>query len=363
MPPLKKNVSPLLERSIESLTLAIELFNRPSEVARVHGVLILLQHAFEMLLKAAILQRTGRIHDREEKYTFGFDRCLTISTEEIKILSSDERATLSILDAQRDQAAHYYAEVSEDLLYVHAQSAVSLFDKMLRECFAVSLASRISDRILPISVRPPKDLIALLDAELSEVDTLLQRGKRQGARAIAKLRSVLAFVAGSRDDGTRVSEHDLSTAVSKRRHGHEWGVILPEVAQLRLSTDGTGIPLTMRISKDATIAVRVAKPGEEVVGTLVKQEVNLWDVFTMSRDDLAEKLALSGPRTSALIYELDLRSDATCYREIAKKSQVFKGYSKKALDKLREGKDRLNLDEVWRNHKHRLGSGRKKKTQ
>src|SRR5258706_9977336 len=130
MPPLKKNVGPLLSRSIESLTLAIELFNRPSDVARSHGVLLFLHHSFEMLLKAVILQRTGWIHDKSSKFTYGFDRCLSIATEELKFLTQDERSTLSILDAQRDQAAHYYSELSEDLLYIHAQSGVTLFDKL-----------------------------------------------------------------------------------------------------------------------------------------------------------------------------------------------------------------------------------------
>lgn len=335
--------------------MAIELFNRPSELARCHSVLILLQHAFEMLLKAAILQRTGRIHDKDAKYTYGFDRCLAIATEELKVLSHDERATLSILDAQRDQAAHYYSEVSEELLYVHAQSAVTLFDQLLQETFGESLAANISTRILPVSARPPTDLIALFDNELAEVDALLEGGKRQGARAVAKLRAVLAFVTGARADEDRVSEHELAAAVSKRRRGDDWTVILPEVVQLKLATDGTGIPLSMRITKDAPIAVKVAKSGEDIVGTVIKQEVNLWDVFTLSRDDLAAKLELSGPRTHALIYELALQDDPTCYRELKKKSLVFKGYSKKALDALRAAKEKLDVEEVWEKHKQKLG--------
>jgi len=354
MPRLKKNVAPLLSRAVESLTLAVELFNRPSEIARTHAVLILLQHSFEMLLKAAILQRTGRIHDRDEKYTYGFDRCLLITNEELKLLTSDERSTLSILDAQRDQAAHYYSEVSEDLLYVHAQSGVTLFDRLLKDLFGQSLAGRMSNRILPISSRPPTDLVALFETELAEVDKLLEGSKRQGAKAIARLRSVLAFVTGARESGERVSQHELAAAVKKRRKGKEWAVILPEVAQLKLATDGSGIPLSMRLTKDAPIAVRVAKAGEEVVGTLVKQEINLWDVFTMSRDDLAQKLGLSGPRTHALIYELKLQDDPSCYRELRKKSQLYKGYSKKALDLLRAAKDSVDLNEVWLRHRHRL---------
>ena len=155
MPRLKKNVGPLLDRSIESLTLAIEIFNRPSEIARTHAVLILLHHSFELLLKAWILEETGCIHDREGKYSYTFARCLTIATEELKALTSDERATFAILDAQRDQAVHYYAEVSEDLLYIHAQSAVTLFDKFLRKTFSESLGSRMPTRILPVSSQPP----------------------------------------------------------------------------------------------------------------------------------------------------------------------------------------------------------------
>ena len=357
MPRLKRDVGPLLQKAIDSLTLAVELFNRPSEVGRVHGVLILLQHSFEMLLKAVILQRTGQVHDSSQKYSYGFDRCLIIATEELKVLTKDERATLSILDAQRDQAAHYYSEVSEDLLYVHTQSAVTLFDHLLQTAFNQSLAQRIPSRILPVSSRPPTDMMLLFDSELSQVDSLLTHGKRQGARAIAKLRSILAVVTGSRETEERVSERELLSAVSKRRKGLDWEVIFPEVAQLKLTTEGSGIPIPMKITKDGPIAVRVAKPGEEVVGTLVKQEVNLWDVFTLSRDDLAEKLGLSGPRTHALIYELELQKDQNCYREIKKKSLTFKGYSKKALDSLREAKESVNMDEVWQRHKHKFGAG------
>jgi hypothetical protein len=358
---LKKNVGPLLDRSIESLTLAIEIFNRPSEIARTHAVLILLQHSFELLLKALILEKTGRVHEPDGRFSYSFARCLTVATEELKALTPDERSTLAILDAQRDQAAHYYAEVSEDLLYIHAQSAVTLYDKFLRKSFSVSLGSRMPTRILPVSSQPPRDLVALFDEELAEVDRLLELGKRRGAKAAARLRSVLAFATGAREESDRVSEDELSDAIARRRHGEAWEVILPEITQLRLSTDGSGVPISMRISKDAPAAVRIAKPGEDAVGSLLKQEVNLWDKFNMSRDDLAEKLALSGPRTHALIYELAIQDDDECYRELKRKRQIFKGYSHKALDRLRDGMKTLNLDEVWQRQKHRFGAGARKK--
>lgn len=356
---LRKDVEPLLSRGIESLTLAIEIFNRPSELARTHAVLILLQHAFEMLLKAIILDRKKRVHDRGGKYSYGFDKCLTVVADDLKLLDKHERASLSILDAQRDQAAHYYTDVSEELLYVHTQSAVTLFTSLLSKSFKILLTSRIPNRVLPVSARPPRDIEALFDAEFADVDRLLEAGRRQGARAAAKLRSVLAFAAGSRETEGRVSELDLASAVTRRRRGEEWQLIFPEIAQLRLSTDGSGIPINMRISKDASIAVRVAKPGEEVVGTLIKQEINLFDVFNLTLDDIAGKFGLSRPRALALIYELKIQDDPTFYRVFQNKTYKLKRYSKKALDHLREAKPRYNLDEVWEHQKGRLGSSHK----
>jgi len=168
------------------------------------------------------------------------------------------------------------------------------------------------------------------------------------------LRSILAFTVGAGEGSPRVSELDIDVAIAKRRKKTDWEVILPDVAQLRLSTDGGGIPITMRISKDGELAVRVAKPGEEVSGTVVKHHVDPWDVYTMSRDDLAGKLGLTGPRTHALIFELALQNDPDCYKELKRKSQVYNGYSKKALELLRVAKGELDIETIWQKHRAKL---------
>ena len=51
---LKRDVTELKRRAVNSLVLGIELFNRPHDQGRSESVLILLHHAFEMLLKAII---------------------------------------------------------------------------------------------------------------------------------------------------------------------------------------------------------------------------------------------------------------------------------------------------------------------
>ncbi len=359
MPRLKKDVSPLLERSIASLTLAIEIFNRPSEVGRVHSVLMLLHHSFELLLKAALLQRRIAIFEGTSRFTFGFDKCLDLAETQLQVLTSDERSTLSILDAQRDQAQHYWSDISEDVLYVHAQSSVTLFDRVVQKTFGIALVSRIPTRVLPISTRPPTDLSLLFEQELSAVDTLLAKGTRKTAKAAARLRAILAFAVGARSGPERVSQKELDAVVKRRRKGAEWSVILPEIAQLRLATEGGGLPITMKISKNAPVSVSIAKDGEPAVGTLVKLEVNIWDKYNLGLADLAGKLGTSTMRTLALVRELGLQADKDCFHLLTKGKSTFKGYSKPALDRLRAAVAEGRTEEAWAKQDPHL-SGKKK---
>lgn len=361
MPKAKRDVAELKKRAINSLVLGIELFNRPHDQGRSESVLILLHHAFEMLLKAIIKDRTGTVHAKGEKYSFGFDKCLEVAQNEIKVISVDERATLSILDAHRDTAVHYYQDVSEDLLYLQAQAAVTLFDDLLSRVFKERLADCIPERVLPVSTRPPKDLKVLIDSELSQVDELLQAGSRKGIQAAARLRPILAMATATRSDAERVTEGELRKAINRRRRGDDWSVILPEVAQLKLDTQGDGIPIFLRIKKDADIAVRVAKDGEPVTGTLIKQEVNIWDKYNLGRDDLAKKLGITGPKTSALILELKIQDDQDCFKVLRRKSTTFKGYSRTALDRLQSAiTDGIDVDATWEKHRNKFGAKKRK---
>ncbi len=362
MPKAKRSVvAELKKRAINSLVLGIELFNRPHDQGRAESVLILLHHAFEMLLKAIIKDKTGKVHVKGGKYSYGFDKCLEEAQNETKVISTDERITLSILDALRNTAVHYYQEVSEDLLYLQAQTAVTLFDDLLNRVFEVRLADCIPERVLPVSTRPPKDLKLLIDSELSQVDELLQAGSRKGIQAAARLRPILALATATRDDAERVTEGELRKAINRRRRGDDWSIIFPEVAQLKLDTQGDGTQIFLRIKKDAVIAVRVARDGEPVAGTLIKQEVNIWDKYNLGRDDLAKKLGISGPKTSALILELKIQDDHDCFMVLRRKSSSFKGYSKKALDRLQLAiSNGIDVEDIWERHRYKFGAKKRK---
>ncbi|MBF0521099.1 MAG: hypothetical protein HQK92_15425 [Nitrospirae bacterium] len=261
---------------------------------------------------------------------------------------------MSILKAQRDIAIHYYQEVSEDILYLQAQASITLFDDLLNKVVKARLADCIPERVLPVSSRPLKDLNVLIDSELSQIDGLLQERSRKGTQAASRLRPILAMATAIRNDSERVSEVELRKAINRRRHGDDWSIIFPEVAQLKLDTQGDGIPFFIRIKKTADFAVCVAKDGEPIIGTVIKQEVNIWDKYNLSRNDLAKKLEITAPKTGALIDELKIQDDKDCFKLLQRKSTIFKSYSKKALDLLKAAiDDGIDVDTVWRNYKYR----------
>jgi hypothetical protein len=64
---MKKETKLLKQKALNSLTLCVDQFNRTSDTGRVEAVLHFPDHSFEMLLKASILHRGGKIRDRGER--------------------------------------------------------------------------------------------------------------------------------------------------------------------------------------------------------------------------------------------------------------------------------------------------------
>jgi hypothetical protein len=59
---MKREACLLLGKACDSITLSIEFFNRPHDIGRATATLILLDHAFEMLLKASPIDCGGHIN-------------------------------------------------------------------------------------------------------------------------------------------------------------------------------------------------------------------------------------------------------------------------------------------------------------
>jgi len=164
----------LLGKAIDALILGVEHFNRPSDRGRTTTVLILIDHAFEMLLKASILHRGGAIHEPGEANTIGFDTCIrrALSDGRIRFLSEDQAITMRAINNQRDAAQHYLNDMSEQQLYLHAQSGFTLFGDIIMMVFDRELVSYLPSRVLPISTLVPTNLQTLFDSEIGEIKKL-----------------------------------------------------------------------------------------------------------------------------------------------------------------------------------------------
>jgi hypothetical protein len=190
---MKRESSLLLDKAYDSLVLSIELFNRPHDTGRITTTLLLLDHAFEMLLKAAIVQKGGSIQEKGVYETIGYDACVrkALSNGNLKFLTEEQALTLQTINSLRDAAQHHLLDISENQFYLHAQTGVTLFRDILKSVFNQELYNRLPKRVLPISTTAPADLMTLFDNEVNEVIKLLQPGIRRKLEAQTKLRPLM----------------------------------------------------------------------------------------------------------------------------------------------------------------------------
>ena len=210
---MKREAKLLLEKACDSLVLAIELFNRPHDRGRISGTLIMMDHGFEMLLKASILHRGGRIRERRARETIGFDACVrrSLSDGRISYLGEEQALVLQTINGLRDAAQHHLLDISEGQLYLHIQSGVTLFRDILINVFGQELTTYLPDRVLPISTSPPTDLVTLFDSEIAEIKKLLEPGRRRRVEALARLRPLAIMDATIQGEKSQPSNGPLGS--------------------------------------------------------------------------------------------------------------------------------------------------------
>ena len=355
MPRLRRNTRRFKVRAINSMVLAIELFNRPNEINRTESVLIWLHHAFEMLFKAAIYQDRGRVSDQGHAYSFSFSRCLGIARSDLGFLNQDEALTLEILNDLRDCAYHNLLDLSEPSLYIHAQAGVTLFNQIIYQAFGERLADHIPSRVLPISVDPPRDMLLFLDSEFTQIQRLIGPGRRRSAEAGGRLKHFMIMESNLTGEGGQPTESEVSGVVRRLRNGATWQEVFPGVASLNLDSQGHGLDVSIRLTRSSGAPpVRIVREGESgAEDATIVGEVDSLDRYSMGPKLLASHLDLTVPKTRALIHHLDLTAQPDCYKEIRIGNTVYKRYSSEALTRLREAKDSVDIEVIWQEYRGR----------
>lgn len=347
-------------KSLSSMRTAMTAFNSPHDDGRPTVVLRHLQHAFEMLLKAALVQEGAKVFDKKSGRSIGFEAAINQSCQLAALkLSQSEAGTLRAIDALRDDEQHWFNDVSEGLLYLHARAAVTQFDDLLLRAFKQRLADHLPNRVLPVSTEAPQDILVLVDCEYANITELLKPGRRARGEARAKIRTLLALEAHVAED-TKVSDSDVNRVEKGIKAGKTRQQVFPKLNPLSAEISGEGLTVKVKIVKQSeALPIRLVRDGDggEVVDAAAVREVDLQKKFHWSPFDLADKLRISRPRATAVRQHLGIDKDADCLHVFEFGAQKHPRYSDNALTRMREAVAKQDMDAIWKSH----GPGRRAK--
>ena len=350
---MRKEAKHLYQKAIDSLTLSIELFNRPNDCGRIHGVLIFMDHSFEMLLKASIIHKGGKIKDKGAKETIGFSACLRkgLSDNAIKFLSDTDVLTLQTINGLRDAAQHYTLEMSEQYLYFQAQAGLTLFRDIAKKVFNIDLKTQLPVRVLPLSTTPPMDIQAFFSTEVKEIKKLLAPKSRKKLEATEKLRALAIMENAIQGNESQPSDTELKALAKRLSKATNWGQLFPSVSTLSFTQNGYGPSLDLRITKSEGVPVTVVPEGTPGAGVVAIKRVNELDFYNLGRDQLAKKLSLTGPKTTAAVKHFGIKEDPECFKHLKVGNVPFDRYSQKAIEKIKEGLKTKTIEEIWNERK------------
>src|SRR5688500_3845441 len=86
-------------------------------------------------------------------------------------------------------------EVSEQQLYLYAQAGLTLYGDLVKQVFGSELSEHLPERVLTVSIKPPKELHSVVKAEFDDIKALEAPGTRKHLEAKAKLRGLAVIEA------------------------------------------------------------------------------------------------------------------------------------------------------------------------
>ena len=346
----------LKTRALASLRSAATVFNGMHDDGRTCQVLRDLQHSFEMLLKAALIQKRVSVFDKKVGIAIGFEKCVNFACEHLQ-LTPDQAGTLRAIDALRDEEQHWMGALPEGLLYLHVRAGFTLFDDILQRVFHERLSDHLPHRVLPISSEPPRDIQLLMDEEYTQISQLLTPGRRRTAEAQIRIRSLLAMEAHL-GDSARVSTKDVDQVQMQIKKGKARSEVFPQLEKLESEVSGDGLLVSVRFSKTEGMPVRLVSSDDDVPAAALR-EVDRQQKFHWTPTQLAERCGLTPPRCLALRRYLKIEDDPTMVYEFVFGGSRHRQYSDKADKLLRERVGEVDMDSIWQEFGPKRSSRRK----
>src|SRR5262249_32879786 len=148
----------------------------------------------------------------------------------IRFLANDQAIALQTINGCRDSAQHHLLEISEQQLYIHAQSGVTLFADVLKKVFQKDLSNYLPSRVLPVSTIAPTGLVGLFEGEAAEIAKLLRPGRRRRTEALARTRPLAILDASVRGEKLQPGEEDLHKLGQALAANKPWREVFPGAA-------------------------------------------------------------------------------------------------------------------------------------
>ena len=166
--------------------------------------------------------------------------------------------------------------------------------------------------------------------------------------ARAKLRGLAILNRAIHGEDLQPTDDELDECGDSVANATDWSEVFPGVATLQVTATGAGPSLDLRISKNPDgIPTHLVAEGTPGATVLAVHKVDALGFYNLGRDQVASHIGLSGPKTTALIWFLNMKDDEEYFRHVTIGKSSFDRYSQKAIARLREEIKNLDMNEVW----------------
>lgn len=143
----------LLDKSQEAFLLSVELYNRPTIRYHVEGCAFFLCNAWELMLKAHLIERDGL---DSIYYADKPDRTITLEECLRRVSSNDAdpmRRNMDKVISLRNTSTHFVVQEYEYFYAPILQACVQNYDDQLRKLHGMEISDRIPENYLVLSVK------------------------------------------------------------------------------------------------------------------------------------------------------------------------------------------------------------------
>lgn len=144
-------VNLLLEKSKEAFVLAVEIYNKPTIKYRVEGFSFFICNAWELMLKAYIVQKFG---ENEIYYKDKPNRTISLSECIKKVFTNDKdplRLNLEKIIELRDTSTHFVTTEYEMLYIMLFQACIFNFNEKMQQFHSIDMTDVIPQNFLTLT--------------------------------------------------------------------------------------------------------------------------------------------------------------------------------------------------------------------